>query len=179
MTYWSLLQLNDKAWLWSECFMQFWKRSLRYIFLHNLWISEKMFSFKHNTGRFTIYDRFTLCSLYNLHSNCTHVITMNKGLKTVPSPSLQHSLVLLTCSTSRHFIHQAGQPFALARSHFPPLHASCLLPFTLPNRVNVKTAEGWDGQEHTSTKPLKTVLGKHWNLIAIPSSVALIAAPLS
>lgn len=104
---------------------------------------------------------------------------MNKGLKTVPSPSLQHSLVLLTCATSRHFIHQAGQPFALARSHFPPLHASCLLPFTLPNRVNVKTAEGWDGQEHTSTKPLKTVLGKHGNLIAILSSVTLIAAPLS
>jgi hypothetical protein len=122
------------------------------------------------------------CSLINITEQFTLVFPISSAeqlLKTVPSPSLQHSLFLLTCSTSCHFIHQAGQPFALARSHFPPLHASCLLPFTLPNRVNVKTAEGWDGREHTSTKPLKTVFGKHGNLIAILSSVTLIAAPLS
>lgn len=136
--------------------------------LHKFTISEKIFSLKtqHNNPSFTT-DLFCVLYMACLITAYVWYKWLNKGWKTVPSPSLQHSLVLLTCATSRHFIHQAGQPFAFARSHFPPLHASCLLPFTLPNRVNVKTAEGWDGREHTSTKPLKTVLGKHGNLTAI------------
>jgi len=77
-------------------------------------------------------------------------------------------------------LHSSGWTAVRSRSlPLPPLHASCLLPFTLPNRVNVKTAGGWDGREHTSTKPLKTVSGKQGNLIATLVSVTLTtAAPL-
>lgn len=91
------------------------------------------------------------CSLYMAYVTNAHVWSkwINEGLKTVPSPPHQHSLVLLTCATSCHFTHQAGQPFALARSHFHhfTLHACFLSHFLIESTLR-QLGVGMDGNTH-------------------------------
>lgn len=131
-----------------ECSTQFLNYSdLWYTFLHNSWCLGKCFLSKHN--RLMCHAQH--CSFYMVYVTNAYIWSkwINDGLKTVPSPPHQHSLVLLTCATSRHFIHQAGQPFALARSHFHhfTLHA-CFLSHLLIESTLRQLGVGMDGNTH-------------------------------
>ena len=131
-----------------ECSTQFLNYSdLWYKFLHNSWCLGKCFLSKHN--RLMCHAQH--CSFYMVYVTNAYIWSkwINDGLKTVPSPPHQHSLVLLTCATSRHFIHQAGQPFALARSHFHhfTLHA-CFLSHLLIESTLRQLGVGMDGNTH-------------------------------